>query len=68
MKVRSKNVFFCIIQQKILQNSNFANNRDMTPFPQGETVSCLAEMFAQSFFEKINFRNRKHLLCYKTLL
>jgi hypothetical protein len=26
------------IQQKIPQNSDFANNRDMNPFPHGETA------------------------------
>jgi hypothetical protein len=51
------------IQQKILQNSDFAKERDMNPFPHGETASYLAKMFAQIFFAKIGFCKKHDFRC-----
>jgi hypothetical protein len=50
---------FCSTQQKILQKSDFANNRDMNRFPHGETAAGLAKMFARIFLQKSIFRNKK---------
>jgi hypothetical protein len=41
------------------KKSDFANNRDMNPFPHGETAVDLAKMLAQ-FFAKIRFCNKQH--------
>jgi hypothetical protein len=34
---------FCGIERKIPHESNFADNRDMNPFPHGETAADLAK-------------------------
>jgi hypothetical protein len=49
---------FCSIHQKIRRESNFANNRDMNPFPHGETAADLAKMFAQFFLQKLVFATK----------
>jgi hypothetical protein len=52
--VAEKHDFRCI-QRKIPQNSDFANDRVMNPFPHGETAADLAKMFAQIFWQKLFF-------------
>jgi hypothetical protein len=49
---------FRSIQQKIPQESDFANNRDMNPFPNGETAANLAKIFAQFFLQKSVFATK----------
>jgi hypothetical protein len=50
---------FCRIQRKIPHESDFANIRDMNPFPHGETAADLAKMFAQIFWRKSVFATKR---------
>jgi hypothetical protein len=40
------------IQRKIPHESDFADNRDMNPFPHGETAADLAKMFEHFVLQK----------------
>jgi hypothetical protein len=46
---------FRSIQQKIPQESDFANNRDMNPLPHVVAAANLAKMFALIFLQKSVF-------------
>jgi hypothetical protein len=41
-----------------MQESDFANNRDMNLFPHGETAADTAKMFAQFFLRKSVFATK----------
>jgi hypothetical protein len=47
------------IQQKILQNSDFAKKRDLNPVPNGEVAADIEKMFAKNFCEN-HFCVEKH--------
>jgi hypothetical protein len=49
---------FRSIQQKIPQESDFANNRVMNLFPHGETAADPAKMLAQFFLRKSVFATK----------
>jgi hypothetical protein len=53
---------FCGIQQKILQNSDFAKKRDLIPVPNGEVAVDIEKMFA-ILFVKIIFCVEKQVFC-----
>jgi beta-galactosidase beta subunit len=47
---------YCNIQQKILQNSNFAKKRDLNTVPNGEVAEDIAKMFAKKILKIIFLR------------
>jgi beta-galactosidase beta subunit len=49
-----KKHYFCGIQQKIPQNSNFAKKRNLNTVPNGEVAADIAKIYA-IFFAKVAF-------------
>jgi hypothetical protein len=49
-----------LTKSRKVQESDFDNNRDMNPLPHVVAAAELAKMFAQIFFAKIGFRDKKH--------